>query len=123
MFFCLSAAEHEGLEATEGAEGVTPAAESDISQLNKQGRDWTSIPVGLPFTEMVQPAQNFTVTRLEKSKAGYQETWMQPMQVTRQYYDMETVEVEVTETEMQEMEEEMEETVLESTVVPVVVRE
>lgn len=64
---------HDGLE-------LKPAEEGDVKKLNKE-RDVRDIPVGLPFTEMVKRAQNFSVTRLEKDTAEYRETWMQPMQV------------------------------------------
>lgn len=77
------AAEDEALAAgrAEGAKGVAPAEAADLKSINRsKSRDWKSIPVGLPFTEMVTRASNFTVTHLEKQKAGYRETWMQPMQ-------------------------------------------
>eukprot|EP00892_Ulva_mutabilis_P007625 jgi/Ulvmu1/5234/UM022_0027.1 len=104
---------HDGLE-------LKPAADSDVIRFNQE-RDVRDIPVGLPFTEMVKRAQNFSVTHLAKDVADYRETWMQPMQVHKQEYKMEDVEIEVTETVMEEFEEEIEEIVLEPAVVPVVV--
>ena len=43
-------------------------------------RDLNQIPVGLPFTEMVQKAKNFNVTRLHDETASVRQTVMQPTQ-------------------------------------------
>lgn len=80
---CVQAGEEEGVQPATGTHDgleLKPAADSDVKRFNKE-RDVRDIPVGLPFTEMVKRAQNFSVTKLEKDVAEYRETWMQPMQV------------------------------------------
>jgi hypothetical protein len=55
--------------------------EEDKLISKRSGRDWNIIPVGLPFTEMVAKAKNFTTTTLETQTATVRQTVMQPKQV------------------------------------------
>ena len=78
-----NAGDKDGVQAASGThEGLVlkPAAADDVKKFNKE-RNVRDIPVGLPFTEMVKRAQNFSVTKLATDVADYRETWMQPMQV------------------------------------------
>ena len=45
-----------------------------------KGKDWNEIPVGLPFTEMVQKSKNFTETTLSSSKKKVRQTNMEVKQ-------------------------------------------
>jgi hypothetical protein len=82
----MFAAEKESLapaqDLADAAQDAAPAAEGDVAKINQdKERNWAEIPVGVPFTEMVKRAENFSVSHLEKSTAGYRETWMKPQQV------------------------------------------
>ena len=70
-------------------------------------RDWNAIPVGLPFTELVDKAKNFTETKLRPELQSVRHTKMEPKQVEKIGYDMKPVEVEISEIKMEEYEEEV----------------
>ena len=55
--------------------------EEDKLIAGRSGRDWSNIPVGMPFTEMVAKAKNFTTTSLVNEKASVRQTKMEPKQV------------------------------------------
>lgn len=111
---CTPAAEGKQLEhdATATVDVKGSDVRSEHRQINKSKRDWAQIPVGLPFTEMVEKAKNFTVTKLHPEQATVRQTVMTPTQVEKVGYTFADVEVEVVETEMVEEEVEVLETVL-----------
>jgi len=106
--------ETEVVETTEttAARGTT-AARTD--------RDWTKVPVGLPFTEMTQEAKSVTVTGLREETATVRQTWMQSEEFDKLGYTLEPYQVEVIETMMREEQVNVVETVLEDYEVEVVV--
>jgi len=96
---------------------TVPSGSTDYTQ----ERDWTKVPVGLPFTEMQQQSSQFQVTTLTDEMQTVRQTWMQTAQYEKLDYQLEPVEVKVTETVMRDVQVEVMETVLEDYEVEVVV--
>lgn len=104
------AAEKEEV-ARKGAVNKGKRTDKDIAEeeamIAESDRDWNKIPVGLPFTELVDKAKNFTETKLRPEMQSVRHTKMEPKQVEKIGYDMKPVEVEISEIKMEEYEEEV----------------
>lgn len=107
---------------------VTPAAVQAAAQPDavmrgqEESRDWTKVPVGVPFTETTTMSEQFDVTVVSEKDNLIRETWLNAVPYEQVGYVMEPYEVEVTETVMRNVEVEVVETVLEEFEVEVEVR-
>ena len=70
----------DGLLQSQGDSSRMPEGSRDIGSVSSK-RDLKEIPVGLPFTEMVERAKNFNVTQLHTERQSVRQTEMQPVQV------------------------------------------